>query len=421
MNTKEIKLSNNIFYDKMGRFWIRKKSPLIFLDFKSIFLSTPHFCNDENKLDLSRLELHYKKYLEIFKSEVKFPKYKKSRINLVLGLCKMNSKLDFYLDRGFIKDEAILILNKRQDNTSLSSFISVHGEKIGKVKFEEYSSKWKKSISKYDKKDLYKNWKNTPEKYLNKVNPNTGNLFTKEESENKIKNDLSKGFKKVWKEYKDGERDNSFINTTVDYYLSRGMKSEEAKDALKERQSTFSLEKCIQKYGFDDGVKKFNQRNEKWIKTLDGKSPEEKKRILLSKTRNFPRYSKESLDFFETLISKIDIDPCDILMGENEMVLWNPEIKKPYFYDFSIPSLKIIIEYNGSAFHPNLDKITPDEIEKWICPFSKQNAMEKYNYDNTKNNFARSLGYDLMIVWDNDEYNSKLEKSIKLIENKIKR
>jgi hypothetical protein len=47
--------------------------------------------------------------------------------------------------------------------------------------------------------------------------------------------------------------------------------------------------------------------------------------------------------------------------------------------------------------------------------------MEKYNYDNTTNNFARSLGYDLMVVWDNDEYNSKLEKSIKLIENKIKK
>lgn len=46
------------------------------------------------------------------------------------------------------------------------------------------------------------------------------------------------------------------------------MTEEEAKLALKKRQSTFSLKKCIEKYGVEEGTKKFNERQEKWQKSL---------------------------------------------------------------------------------------------------------------------------------------------------------
>ncbi|MEG1142150.1 MAG: hypothetical protein RSE41_06875, partial [Clostridia bacterium] len=38
-------------------------------------------------------------------------------------------------------------------------------------------------------------------------------------------------------------------NTQIEFYLNKGMSNEEAENALNERQKTFSLEKCIEKYG----------------------------------------------------------------------------------------------------------------------------------------------------------------------------
>ena len=49
--------------------------------------------------------------------------------------------------------------------------------------------------------------------------------------------------------------------TKLSYYLNKGMTEEEAKAALKERQSTFSLKKCIEK----------SKRNSRAI--IDAKDP----------------------------------------------------------------------------------------------------------------------------------------------------
>ena len=54
-------------------------------------------------------------------------------------------------------------------------------------------------------------------------------------------------------------------NTTLEYYLSKGMSEDEAKHALRKRQTTFSLEKCIEKYGEVEGIKRFKERQEKWL------------------------------------------------------------------------------------------------------------------------------------------------------------
>lgn len=412
----------NIFYVKNGKFWIKREEPLSFLEFKGSFLSTPHFCNNEEDLDLSTLQRNYEKYLVVFHSG-DFPAYKRSRINLALSLCRMNSKIEFYIDRGYKKEIARDILSKRQNTNSLSSFIERFGPEIGELKFQRYRDSWKSSISKHDKKELYKKWKNLPEYYLDKINPDTQNYFTITEAEEKIKNDLSKGFKKVWKEYREGRRDKSFINTTKEYYEKNGMSHENAMIALKERQATFSLEKCIQKYGRDKGIERFNKRNKKWIDNLNSKSPEEKERISISKMKNFHRYSKESMDFFNSLLREIKkniLYGYDILMGEDEMVLWDPNLSRPYFYDFAIPELKLIIEYNGSTFHPDVPNMTEEQIASWVCPLTKQNAIEKYNKDQTKNNFARSLDYDLLVIWDKEEYTGKVKKCKELIEKKLK-
>jgi hypothetical protein len=61
---------------------------------------------------------------------------------------------------------------------------------------------------------------------------------------------------------------NAVKRTNLEYYFNQGMSVEEAKIALYNRQCTFSLEKCIKKYGEDEGKKRFQERQEKWIKSL---------------------------------------------------------------------------------------------------------------------------------------------------------
>lgn len=54
----------------------------------------------------------------------------------------------------------------------------------------------------------------------------------------------------------------------IEFYTSRGFTEEEGKKAISKLQSTFSLEKCILKYGKDDGIKRWNARQEKWLSTI---------------------------------------------------------------------------------------------------------------------------------------------------------
>lgn len=56
--------------------------------------------------------------------------------------------------------------------------------------------------------------------------------------------------------------------TRIEYYLARGLNEEEARKALSERQSTFSLEKCIEKYGEVDGMEVWAARQRKWIESI---------------------------------------------------------------------------------------------------------------------------------------------------------
>lgn len=84
---------------------------------------------------------------------------------------------------------------------------------------------------------------------------------------------------------------------TLDYYVAKGHSIDEAKKLLKQRQSTFSLEKCIKKYGEEKGTQIFNERQRKWQNTLNSKPIEEINRINAAKassTKFICAYSKIS-------------------------------------------------------------------------------------------------------------------------------
>lgn len=94
---------------------------------------------------------------------------------------------------------------------------------------------------------------------------------------------FSKGSVNYSEEAKEKAARNRSYNTRLDYYLNRGMTKEKAEESLSQRQSTFSLEKCLEKYG-TDGINVFKNRQETWQDTLNSKPQEEKDRIRMMKS-----------------------------------------------------------------------------------------------------------------------------------------
>jgi len=99
-----------------------------------------------------------------------------------------------------------------------------------------------------------------------------------EEEIRKIKNDISN-------KISHSNKNNGNNNTTLTYWINQGFTEKEAKEKLATRQSTFSLEKCIEKYGSESGLEKWLSRQEKWQKTLQSKEQHEIDEINMKKSK----------------------------------------------------------------------------------------------------------------------------------------
>jgi hypothetical protein len=77
--------------------------------------------------------------------------------------------------------------------------------------------------------------------------------------------------RKVWeKKLKSNiESNKKSSKRRVEYWLNKGFNEEEAKEKVSEHQTTFSLKKCIDKYGESQGLEIFNERQEKWLKNFN--------------------------------------------------------------------------------------------------------------------------------------------------------
>lgn len=107
--------------------------------------------------------------------------------------------------------------------------------------------------------------------------------------------------------------------------------------------------------------------------------------------------SKISLKYFDNLsnyiLEKTNIKESDIFYGRNgkrgEFYLkyYKDNIPKSYFYDFTILSKKIIIEFNGVYYHAKKN-LTLEEKNKWENKRFK-NANESIKHDEHKELIAK--------------------------------
>jgi G:T-mismatch repair DNA endonuclease (very short patch repair protein) len=169
------------------------------------------------------------------------------------------------------------------------------------------------------------------------------------------------------------------VPTQLKYWLKKGYNEVEAKKMLSERQATFTLDKCIARYGEEEGKKKFEERQIKW-----------KSAVFNDLQWIGGGKSKISSQLFDNL------EEPGALTGGSERFIRNNDTV--YKYDFCIKSTKKIIEFNGDFWHCHPSTYSSD----FYHPIKKMTAQEIWNYDTSKEELARSKGYDYLIVWESE-------------------
>ena len=133
--------------------------------------------------------------------------------------------------------------------------------------------------------------------------------------------------------------ENRSYTTELSYYVNKGFSEEESKILLKDRQTTFSLEKCIKKYGEELGLQRWKDRQEKWLNNY---------------THN--NYSKISQKLFIQIYDKIKNNFKNIYFATKENNNKNNEFRLKLYDrlilpDFYIEDNKKIIEFDGVYWH----------------------------------------------------------------------
>lgn len=232
--------------------------------------------------------------------------------------------------------------------------------------------------------------------------------------------------------------ENSSNNTTIEYYLNKGLSLPDAQEALSERQNNFTLEKCIERHGADLGPEIWRNRQERWQHTINSKpkheidqinakkgntreqlvekyGEEKTKEILEKRYTKFGRSSKESFRFFIKLYKKarkIGIKREDIFLGTkkcNEYWIHNESF---FSYDFTIKSIKMIIEYHGTAFHPKVGDYN------WKSPFGKT-YEEMIVIEEAKQKAAINAEFSYYVIWSDEDLDMKLNEMFSIIEEKF--
>ena len=427
MTTTKHTLSE-LFFKKTGKvFRFNKKSelekPVDFDDFYLIMIDAVGICNDKSVLDYDRLNLLYKTYTSVFDknknnfAETLTTRNKKIKISRekifgeLIPITKTVTNLDFFINRCYTNAEELL--HKRQEQTSLNAFINKYGEEIGREKFNEFSEKRKKLYREKDdefklnaKKRLNRHSVIHPDYYKDKINPNTGEIYTEQEIVETIKQ-RQREFSKISSQKKK-ERNEKYHDVSyrqINYWLNKGYTYEEAHEKVTNIQATNTVETYVKKYGYELGVEEWKKRNRKW--------GEKMQEFRKNNGRSTSSYSKAATELFDTVLKKLSDDAITfekVYYANNELSKWDSINKRLYFYDFVIDDIKLCVEYNGIMFHPK-----PGNYE-WVCLYSGKSYEECIEYDSIKQQLIKDLCYELIVVWEDDIF----EKSVDFIINKCK-
>lgn len=172
--------------------------------------------------------------------------------------------------------------------------------------------------------------------------------------------------------------------TQINYWIKRGYTKDEANAKISELQRTFTLEKCIEKYGIVDGTQIWNDRQKRWVASLtyhfinvgDNRTPKS----------NFEVQSVKAI----CEILQIDVPKTQKFISDKQ--------GNHYSFDFNVGNR--LIEFNGDYWHMNPKIYKPNSINKR----KGMSAVEIWEYDKQKTQCAVDNGYDVLTIWES-EYN----------------
>ncbi len=264
-------------------------------------------------------------------------------------------ELDYWVERGWTHDGALVELDKRnkelkQRNRLCEEYWINKGytkeEAINEIsKQQQKSSKCVKTYHGKSKQMLAdKGYSEEDIKRICLTPTNSKFWVNKGYSENDSKDIISKNQIVAAKQVDFEKR---LIPSNIEYWVEKGFNYEQSKKLVSERQRTFSLEICIKKYGEEDGLKRFNDRQIKWLSNY--------------KKNNFSKISQKL--FWDILETEPKIKNKNIHFAtydngvmdnsgknnEHRLVLMNGVIL-PDFIDLD---LKRMIEFDGTYYHRN--------------------------------------------------------------------
>jgi hypothetical protein len=180
------------------------------------------------------------------------------------------------------------------------------------------------------------------------------------------------------------------LPTNLEYWTKKGFSKEESKQKVSTHQSTFTLEKCIEKYGEEEGKKRFTERQKKWLNSL------------LTNGNMVIGFSKISQELFYKILETYDIIDREKIYfathnGEYKIEKENGGV---WLYDFTDLKNKKIIEYNGDDYHGNPNKYNASDYPN---PFRKNiTAQEMWEKDEKKLFQANKQGFEILVIWDSE-------------------
>lgn len=193
-----------------------------------------------------------------------------------------------------------------------------------------------------------------------------------------VKDKIKEVSNKISKSLKETDK----LNTRKEYWINKGYSEEEAKEKIKERQTTFSKEICIKKYGKKDGLERWKTRQEKWQNNYRKSN-----------------YSKISQELFWALMSTNVVSKKDVRFASLN--------NKTYLQDYS-RNFELTLRLNNSTIKPDFiykNKIIEFDGDYWHGKAG--NVLRELKRDNE----IISSGYEILHIKEKD-FNINKDKEI---------
>ena len=220
-------------------------------------------------------------------------------------------------------------------------------------------------------------------------------------AENKKKENNIKGAKKSSSRSNIEKRKSS--PRCIEYWMEKGYNQEESKIKVSETQSTFSLDKCIEKYGIKKGTIVWKKRQNKWQKSLNSKSDDEISIINSKKNCILPKDTiNHTIEFYKEkrgmiLFDNIN-DYIDYQKSNNNCYVYYPvdlkfdkigKLQKNIFYEIGLKDndIKKYLSDN-TIISKFIVKSGKQAYRMWIGKSLLRSSLEIYFYEKYVNKFG---------------------------------